>query len=239
MNEIRFSCTACGQPLVVSVDQANHNVQCPACEQVLTVPDAPPAPEPTPGAGKPSGLRLLPATGTAHQTGQASGSFCTHCGQALPPGAAFCAACGAATGNRRPGGPRSTTAPTTTTESLSENLAAGLSYLAGGLSGLVFLLTDKRPFVRFHAAQSLVLSATLLATYIFFPRLMGLGAVYFISSETGFTPPDLGWIRAMSLAYYAVGLLTSLSWLLCVVSAFAGRRFELPVIGDIADSIVS
>jgi uncharacterized membrane protein len=39
---------------------------------------------------------------------------------------------------------------------LSENLAALLSYVFGWITGLIFLLLDKRPYVRFHAAQSIV-----------------------------------------------------------------------------------
>src|SRR5207302_6020497 len=39
---------------------------------------------------------------------------------------------------------------------LSENLAALLSYVFGWITGLIFLLIDKRPYVRIHAAQSIV-----------------------------------------------------------------------------------
>jgi uncharacterized membrane protein len=47
------------------------------------------------------------------------------------------------------------------TEYLSENVAAMLCYLLGWISGLVFLFFDRRPFVRFHAAQSVAVFATL------------------------------------------------------------------------------
>ena len=43
-----------------------------------------------------------------------------------------------------------------TQSGLPENIAALLSYVLGWITGLVFLLTDKRPYVRFHAAQSIV-----------------------------------------------------------------------------------
>ena len=39
---------------------------------------------------------------------------------------------------------------------LSENVAGLLCYILGWITGLIFLLIDKRPFVRFHAAQSIV-----------------------------------------------------------------------------------
>jgi uncharacterized membrane protein len=44
---------------------------------------------------------------------------------------------------------------------LPENVAAALSYLFGWISGLIFLLFDRRPFVRYHAAQSVVVFAAL------------------------------------------------------------------------------
>lgn len=47
------------------------------------------------------------------------------------------------------------------TEHLPENVAGMLCYLFGWVSGLVFLLFDRRPFVRFHAAQSVAVFATL------------------------------------------------------------------------------
>lgn len=47
------------------------------------------------------------------------------------------------------------------TEAIPENVAGMLCYLFGWVGGLVFLLIDRRPFVRFHAAQSIAVFATL------------------------------------------------------------------------------
>jgi uncharacterized membrane protein len=47
------------------------------------------------------------------------------------------------------------------TANLPENVAAALAYLFGWVGGLVFLLFDRRPFVRYHAAQSVVVFAPL------------------------------------------------------------------------------
>jgi uncharacterized membrane protein len=60
--------------------------------------------------------------------------------------------------------PVETTRPTPSgpvTERLSENVAGMLCYLFGWASGLVFLLIDRRPYVRFHAAQSVAIFAAL------------------------------------------------------------------------------
>ena len=65
----------------------------------------------------------------------------------------FCPSCGAP----QAGGVANSMAPAASTQSgLSENVAGLLCYLLGWITGLIFFLIDKRPFVRFHAAQSIV-----------------------------------------------------------------------------------
>ena len=42
---------------------------------------------------------------------------------------------------------------------MAEKIAGLLCYVLGWLTGLIFFFIDKRPFVRFHAAQSIVVLA--------------------------------------------------------------------------------
>ena len=42
------------------------------------------------------------------------------------------------------------------TTGLDENVAGLLCYVLGWVTGIIFFLIDKRPYVRFHAAQSIV-----------------------------------------------------------------------------------
>src|SRR5580700_695339 len=78
-------------------------------------------------------------------------AFCSKCGTEVGAGAGFCPKCGA---------PQSVAVvapiPPEAQSGLSENVAALLSYLVGWVTGIIFFLIDKRPFVRFHAAQSMV-----------------------------------------------------------------------------------
>src|ERR1700689_1300802 len=77
---------------------------------------------------------------------------CTKCGAAVADNAAFCPACGATQGAAAV-----TTSPAVSSQTgMSENVAGLLCYLLGWVTGLIFYLIDKRPFVRFHAAQSIV-----------------------------------------------------------------------------------
>jgi uncharacterized membrane protein len=70
--------------------------------------------------------------------------------------------------------PRAAAAPTPAAEQkhfslhLAENVAAALSYLFGWISGLIFLLVDRRPYVRYHAAQSVMVFGTLSVLLLVF-----------------------------------------------------------------------
>jgi uncharacterized membrane protein len=104
-------------------------------------------------------------------------------------------------------------------EGIPENAAGLLCYVFGWVSGLVFFLIDKRPFVRFHAAQSMVVFGGLNILYI----ILGHAP---IGSLTG-------------LMIEAAGLLGMVLWILLMVKAYQGVRYKVPAAGDIAENIAS
>jgi uncharacterized membrane protein len=147
---------------------------------------------------------------------------CTQCGTALAEDVRFCPSCGRsqpATG---------TPAVPAAQFALSENAAALLSYVLGWLTGLIFLLIDRRPYVRFHAAQSLVTFGGLHIIRIVLGVFFGVGWWYY----GGWANIGIG---AMLLG--ALGLLTFVLWIVCMVKAYQGARFKLPIAGDIAEGI--
>src|SRR6478735_6797065 len=75
---------------------------------------------------------------------------CPKCGASLPPQVRFCDKCG----QEQPAVSWQSSAAQT---GLSENAAACLSYSLGWVTGIIFFVIDRRPYVRFHAAQSMVL----------------------------------------------------------------------------------
>ncbi|HEV1992998.1 MAG TPA: DUF4870 domain-containing protein [Candidatus Acidoferrum sp.] len=149
-------------------------------------------------------------------------AFCSKCGAQLTGNTAFCASCGQSQGTAR--------AAASSESGLSENAAATLSYALGWITGLVFLLIDKRPYVRFHAAQSLVTFGGLHAIRICLGIVFGLG---FVSGGM------LGWSQfSFGLAIISLlGLLSLVLWIVCMIKASQGDRFKLPVVGDIAENI--
>jgi uncharacterized membrane protein len=96
---------------------------------------------------------------------------------------------------------------------LSENVASGLSYVFGWLTGLIFYLIDKRPEVRFHAMQSIVFAVVAML---------------------------VGWIRLFTSGFIAgllwlVSVVFFFTWIFLMIQAFQGKHFKLPVIGDFAE----
>src|ERR1700675_1850389 len=103
-------------------------------------------------------------------------AFCKACGTELV-GAAFCPKCGA---SQPASAVPMATAPGASSEGLAENVAGLLCYVLGWVTGIIFILIDKRPFVRFHAAQSIVVFGALTVIRI------GLGIVMSIGGFVGF-----------------------------------------------------
>jgi len=108
---------------------------------------------------------------------------------------------------------------------IPENVAALLSYVLGWITGVIFLLLDKRPFVRFHAAQSLVVFVGLHILRALLGVIFGFGWWY-----GGFGLSSVG-----ALLLDTVSLLSLALWIVLMIKAYQGIRFKLPVVGDIAE----
>ena len=126
--------------------------------------------------------------------------------------------------------------PVQTTKSstgLDENIAALLSYVFGWVSGLIFFLIEKDSrLVRFHAMQSILFNALILVAGI------ALWIVTFIivivgSQLPGFLGAILSLVATLIWVIYCVGIL--IAWIMCLIKAFQGQYFKLPVIGNFAE----
>lgn len=150
-------------------------------------------------------------------------AFCSRCGTNVQDGVAFCPQCGAAVGAAAapPYQPYPVAPPTTS--GLQENVAGLLCYVLGWLTGIVFLLIDKRPFVRFHAAQSIVVFGAL-----FVIRLI---LIFAISGSL------FGFWAFYGIISMLVSLLTLAAWVVLMIMAYQGKWFEVPVAAGIAKNI--
>jgi uncharacterized membrane protein len=149
-------------------------------------------------------------------------AFCGKCGGEVATGAAFCPKCGEA----QSGG-----AVVQTTQSaqpgMAENVAGFLCYLLGWVTGIIFFLIDKRPFVRFHAAQSIVVFGGLHIINIVIGIVFGAGMM--MAGRFG--------AFGMGAALYGlISLVAFILWILLMVKAYQHEKFEVPIAADIAKS---
>ncbi len=106
---------------------------------------------------------------------------------------------------------------TGSTMGMDPNVASGLSYVAGWVTGLIFFLLEKQNrFVRFNALQSIMLSGAYIVVVIFISIISGV-------------LPFLGFLNGLA----TLGMFVM--WIILMVNAFQGKYFKLPVIGDYAE----
>jgi uncharacterized membrane protein len=101
-----------------------------------------------------------------------------------------------------------------TSTGLDANLAAALSYLVGFVTGILFLVVEKEnKFVRFHALQSTLVFAGIVAVDIVLQLVPILGALVVI---------------------IVVIPASAILWLLLMYKAYQGEEFKLPLVGQMA-----
>ncbi len=134
---------------------------------------------------------------------------CTKCGAEIKAEDAFCGECGTVVAE-------SSVQTTKKSSGMSENTKGALCYLLGWITGIIFLLTEKdNKFIRFHAVQSIIFSLALwVLTFLVEPR----------SYYDDYT------------LYGFVIIIELVLWVLLMYKAYQGKKYKLPVIGDIAES---
>lgn len=97
---------------------------------------------------------------------------------------------------------------------LQENIEALLCYLLTWITGLIFLLIEKKSrFVKFHAMQSLI-------------TFLALTVISLL----------LGWIPVFGLIISGlIGLFSLVLWIVLMFKAYQGENYKLPVVGEIAE----
>ncbi|MGQ9916089.1 MAG: hypothetical protein ACUVS7_01600 [Bryobacteraceae bacterium] len=169
--------------------------------------------------------------------------YCANCGS--PVEGTFCPNCGQPVGQASGGGypPPAGGAPQGSYQQgrypppgygaqpaqagLSENAAGALCYLAGLITGIIFLVVapySTNRNVRFHAFQSIFFNIAWIAVWI----------VEMIISAALASIPVLGWMMSLLLTM-AIAFGGFILWLLLMWRAFNGERLVLPVIGPMAE----
>ncbi len=139
-------------------------------------------------------------------------AFCKSCGQDIGT-ANFCTKCGA---NQSAAAVPVAAPIAASSEGLAENVAGLLCYVLGWVTGLIFLLIDKRPWVKFHAAQSIAV----------------FGGLTIIRIGLLFMSHFLGWA-----IFALIGLVSLVLWIFLMVKAYQHETVRIPIAADIADSL--
>ncbi|WP_436345546.1 DUF4870 domain-containing protein [Natronorubrum sp. FCH18a] len=131
-----------------------------------------------------------------------------------------------------------TAEPAETESGLDPNVAGTLSYLFGFVTGLIFFLIEgDNRFVRFHAAQSMVVSGLFLLAYIAV-SIVGtvLTTIMFASTSTFL----IGSVVSLFLGLVWLGLALGgfAIWAYLMVTTYQGKTTRLPVVAGIADKLV-
>jgi uncharacterized membrane protein len=140
--------------------------------------------------------------------------FCTSCGGELPEGAAACPKCGAGTAP-------TVIPPASAQGGLADNVAGLLAYITV-IPAIVFLLIEpfnKNRFVRFHSFQCLFIAVAGFALGIVFAILSMIPVIGLLLIPVSF----IVWVGIFVLV------------VVCMIKAYQGQKWKLPVIGDIAE----
>ena len=142
-------------------------------------------------------------------------AFCATCGSAVE--GEFCAKCGSRVG----AAPSAASGPAMQASgAMADNVASGLCYLAGLITGIIFLVLapyNKNPVIRFHAFQSIFLNVAWIVLFYGINIVLGilhLWSLFFFSSLVG-------------LAFFVL-------WIILLIQTFQGKTIVLPVIGPLA-----
>jgi uncharacterized membrane protein len=156
-------------------------------------------------------------------------AFCSSCGAEVA-GAAFCPKCGASQ-SAVAAAPAAPAAAAPATAGMEENVAGLLCYMFGWVSGLIFLLIDQRPLIKFHAAQSIAFNISFFAVWIVFwvismTLTVVTAAMHFPIGFLSFFLAPVIWIAFI------------VTWIFLMYKAYNREKFKLPIIGNIVEGMV-
>ena len=116
---------------------------------------------------------------------------------------------------------------------LDENIAALLAYIAGWVSGLIFFLIEKDSrLVRFHAMQSILLNVLVVVLAVVFSVVITV-----LVLVLGMVSDSLAAIAGILsyLLWLLLCLVILILWVLCLIKAYQGQMYKLPIVGNFAE----
>jgi len=157
--------------------------------------------------------------------------FCSKCGVENPEGAKFCSKCGAELDSPTKTSKAAAKSEAESSTGLSANVAGLLCYVAGWVTGIVFIILEKKSiFVKFHAWQSIMTFGVLTVAHLILSTM--LRAIAFATFLPG-------------LAVFAgvlgtiIWIMMVVLWIILVIQAGTGKMWKVPWAGDWAEKQIS
>ncbi len=144
--------------------------------------------------------------------------FCSQCGAENPDDARFCSKCGNRVGAAATLTEDAARSEAESSTGLSANVAGLLCYVVVWITGIVFLILEKKStFVKFHAYQSIMTFGVLTVAQLV------LGWI-----------PYIGWVLNI-----LIGILMLILWIILIIQAGTGKMWKVPWAGDWAEKQIS
>jgi uncharacterized membrane protein len=140
--------------------------------------------------------------------------FCSKCGAENHDGAKFCSKCGAELGAPAKLSEAAAKPEAESSTGLSANVAGLLCYVLTWVTGIIFVVLEKKStFVKFHAWQSIMTFGVLTVAELILAWI-----------------PFVGWILSI-----LIGILMFVLWIILMIQAGTGKMWKVPWAGDWAE----
>jgi len=135
---------------------------------------------------------------------------CSKCGAENPEGAKVCSKCGAELGVAAAPTEGGAKPEAETSVGMSPNVAGLLCYVLGWITGIIFVVLEKKStFVKFHAWQS----------------IMTFGVLFVVQLI-------VSWIPVVNVI---IGILIAVLWIILLIQAGTGKMWKVPWAGNWAE----
>ncbi len=152
--------------------------------------------------------------------------FCSKCGTENPEGAKFCSKCGAGLGAAVKPTEGAAKPEAESSTGMTANVAGLLCYVAGWITGIIFVVLEKKSkFVKFHAWQSIITFGALTVVQIIL-SILGAIAVSLFS----FGLWNFAHVLGIIVWVITVGL-----WIALILLAYQGKMWKVPLAGNWAE----
>ena len=128
-----------------------------------------------------------------------------------------------------------------------ENAAAAPSYVLGFITGIImFIVESENDHVRFHAAQSIVISGALFVVSVAMSFILSVTISFILSIAMSFIQAIAGFIDTLGFIVGVIFGLISLVlwlggfvlWIYLIVRTYQGENPRIPVAASVADGFV-